>query len=133
MIVFDARVLIALLDPADAFHGPTVDFVEEYEEFDFAASVLTVAESLVRPARNGIAEQIRAGLTRLSMLTIDVADDDILCIADVRASTRLRMPDAVALHSAERHGAQLVTTDRTLARAATDRGVQAHLLEPRIG
>lgn len=132
MIVFDAGVLIAFLDPADAFHGSTVDFMEEYEEFDFAASALTVAESLVRPARNGTAEHLKGGLTRLSMVTIDISDDDILGIADVRARTRLRMPDAIALHSAERHDAQLVTTDRALARAAADRGVEAHLLEPRV-
>jgi predicted nucleic acid-binding protein len=59
-----------------------------------------------------------------------VTADDAAGIAEVRAATRLRMPDAIVLYTAERHGAELVTTDRVLARAATERSVPATLLRP---
>jgi predicted nucleic acid-binding protein len=38
------------------------------------------------------------------------------------------MPDVLAVHSCERAGAELVTTDRALERIAMRRGVRTHLL-----
>jgi predicted nucleic acid-binding protein len=39
------------------------------------------------------------------------------------------MSDALVIHTAERNAAELVTTDRAVARAAEQRGLTAHLLE----
>ncbi|MFT4219242.1 MAG: PIN domain-containing protein [Microbacterium sp.] len=128
MIVFDAGVLIAFFDPHDAFHAAANDFIDEHEHAEFVASVLTVSEALVRPAANGRAGTLKAGLDRLGLLRIDVGEEDIVPLAEVRAATRLRMPDALVLLGAERHGAELVTTDEVLARAAAERGVTAHVL-----
>jgi predicted nucleic acid-binding protein len=69
---------------------------------------------------------------RLHLLQFDLTRADTVGIAEIRAATKLRMPDAVALHTAESKGAELVTTDRRLARAAEDRGVTAHLLAAAI-
>ncbi len=128
VIVFDAGVLIAHLAPADLFHRSATGFLEEYEEFDFAASVVTVAECLVRPAQLGRSSEAVAKLDRLELIQLGLSADAGSRIADIRAHARLKMPDAIVLYTAEREGAELVTTDRDLARAAELRGVVAHEL-----
>lgn len=128
MIVFDAGVLIGLLDPDDIFHEPVLEFIDENEHDEFVATVLTVTEALVRPAAIGAAERLKAGFTRLGLLQVETTDEDIVPLAELRASTRLRMPDALVLHTAQRVGGELVTTDAALSRAADARGVTAHLL-----
>jgi predicted nucleic acid-binding protein len=128
VIVFDAGVLIAHLEPSDVFHTAATGFLEEFEEFDFAANVITVAECLVRPAQFGRSSEAVAKLDRLELIRLDVTADDASRIADIRAHARLKMPDAIVLYTAERAGAELVTTDRALASAAIGRGVIAHEL-----
>lgn len=128
MIVFDAGVLIGHVNPSDAFHDAATGFMEEYEEFDFGASMLTVTECLVHAAEAGRVTTLLSTFERLHLLQFDLTRPDAVGIAEIRAATRLRMPDAVALHAAESRGVGLVTTDQRLARAAEDRGVTAHLL-----
>jgi len=128
VIVFDAGVLIAHLDRGDVFHGPATGFMEENEELEFVVNVVTLAECLVHPAMAGAAKKASEELAALSLLEVDVVHDDVAPIAELRAGTRLRMSDALVLHTAVKTGADLVTTDRALARAATARGVTAHLL-----
>lgn len=128
MIVFDAGVLIAHLNRDDLFHEAATGFMEEYEEWEFVASVVTVAECLVHPAMmNGTARAVRS-VVDLHLLEVDVTEEDIVPLAELRASTRMRMPDALVLHTARKVGGEIVTTDAALARAADARGVTAHLL-----
>jgi predicted nucleic acid-binding protein len=129
-MVFDAGVLIAHLSRTDAFHDAVQRFLEENEEFEFAANALTMAECLVHPTAAGRATTALGVFERLMLQQLAVTADDAAGIAEVRAATRLRMPDAIVLYTAERHGAELVTTDRVLARAATERSVPATLLRP---
>jgi predicted nucleic acid-binding protein len=129
MIVFDAGSLIAHTNPDDAFHGAAREFMEEHEELEFAANALTMAECLVHPAAVGKGNLALGVYERLKLLSFEITLGDALGIADLRGATRLRMPDAVVLYTAERHGAELVTTDRSVARAAESRGVTAYLLE----
>lgn len=128
MIVFDAGVLIAYLTADDNFHVAARDFMEEFEEFEFAASILTVAETLVRPRRSSEAGVAQAALDRLGLLTLALEPSDAPGLAEVREVSGLKMPDAVVIHSALRHSAELVTTDRSVARVAAERGVETHLL-----
>lgn len=128
MIVFDAGVLIAHLDAEDAHHAAAEAFLEENEEFDFAASALTIAECLVRPVLAGRVTTVLAAFERLHLLQLDLPASDAAGIAEVRGATGLRMPDAIVVHAAERHGAALATTDAAVARAARSRGIIAHLV-----
>jgi predicted nucleic acid-binding protein len=128
VIAFDAGVLIAYLDAGDQFHQRAKDFMEEYEEFEFAANVLTIAESLVRPVSAGRSSSVVATLDQLGLERIGLGAGDATAIAETRASSGLKMSDAVVLFTAERHGAELVTTDRSLARAAESRGIAVHSL-----
>jgi predicted nucleic acid-binding protein len=124
VILLDAAILIAHLDPSDALHHRATGILEEYEELEFATTAITLAECLVRPAADDAAPQVVAAISRLGVLILDVTAADAVGIATVRAETGLRMPDAVALHAAELHGAVLATTDHALVRAAESRGVE---------
>jgi predicted nucleic acid-binding protein len=128
MIVLDAGVLIAHLRDDDPFHGAVTAFFEENEEFDWGVSAMTVAECLVHAVRAGRGVSVLGVLVRLEILQLSVASADTLGLAEVRAATGLRMPDAVVVYAAERHGAELVTTDKALARAASARGIETTLL-----
>jgi predicted nucleic acid-binding protein len=128
LIVFDAGVLIAYLTADDHFHVAARDFMEEFEEFEFAASILTVAETLVRPRRSSEAGVAQATLDSLGLLTLGLEPSDAPGLAEIREASGLKMPDAVVVHSALRHSGELVTTDRSVARVAAGRGLETHLL-----
>lgn len=126
MIVLDAGVLIAHLDPADAFHVRASAFLEAHAAIDFAMNTVTVAECLVRPLERGAGEAVAQALETLSVRQVGIDAGDARLLAGVRAASRLRMPDAIVLFTAEHQRAELVTTDAALARAAAVRGVTAH-------
>ncbi len=129
MIVFDAGVLIAHLSTDDKFHAAAETFLDEHEEFEFVVHNLTVDECLVHAAAHGRTTTVLSALERLTFVQADLTRAETVGIAEVRAATGLRMPDAIVLHTAETTGRELVTTDRVLARTAEERGVVAHLLE----
>jgi predicted nucleic acid-binding protein len=128
MIVLDAGVLIAHLREGDPFHQAVGVFLEENEEFDWGVSAMTIAESLVHAVQAGRGVSVLSAVKRLEILQLGVMADDTLGLAEVRAATGLKMPDAIVVYSAERHGAELVTTDRAVARAAEARNVVTTLL-----
>jgi predicted nucleic acid-binding protein len=128
MTVFDAGVLIAHLDDADAFHESATAFIEENDQFEFWVTPVTLAECLVRPARHGDAARVLAALERLRFERFEVTEADALGIASIRAATDLRMSDALVVHAAERLEVEIVTTDRALATAARSRGLVTTLL-----
>ena len=129
MIVFDAGVLIAHLEIDDPFHRAAVDFLEENEDSEFAISPLTLAECLVRPAAAATGRRAYHALRRLRLEHRAITHDDALGLAEMRATTGLKMSDALVVFTAEAHGAEVATTDRAVARAAEARGLTTHLLE----
>ena len=130
MIVFDASVLISHLSVGDPLHHEATGMLEELEEFDFAASSLTVAECLVHASGADVVTSVLGTFHRLRLIQFDLTSADTVGIAEVRHSTGLRMPDSVVLFTAESRGADLATADRRLARAAESRGLTVHLLAP---
>lgn len=123
MIVLDARVLIAHLDANDQHHAAAVDLLTSVAVEDFAASVITVAEVLVGPARSGHLEPTRQAMATLLVEQLDLSGDSAQRLAMVRAQSGLRLPDCCVLLAAEDHGGTLATFDARLGRAATNRGV----------
>lgn len=124
MIVLDANVLIAFLDSDDVHHARARSLVEAHVEGGFAVSVLTAAEAIVHPARAGRGAEGMAVLDRLPLMLVPFTEQDIQGVAQVRADRRIRMPDAVVLHTALASGAVLATFDATLAGAAREAGVE---------
>jgi predicted nucleic acid-binding protein len=123
VIVLDANVLIAFLDATDSHHSATVQLLERRYADGFGASVLTVAEALVHPTRVDRQAAAIASLERIGVQTIPLLAADALALARVRNSYRVRMPDAVALHTALVTGSELATFDDALAAAAESAGV----------
>lgn len=123
MIVLDANVLIGFLDAADPHHAAVTELLERRFVDGFASSVLTVAEALVHPTRVDRQDAAMTALQSIGVRVIPLEASDATELARVRNSYRLRMPDAVALHTAIRTGSELATFDEALTLAAGRAGV----------
>lgn len=129
MIVLDANILIALLDPADPHHEGAVELLHANIGEGLSVSVLTLAEALVHPARAGRDDEASAVFDAIGVqvvpLTVDAG-----ALARQRATARVRMPDAVVLRLAIDTSAAVATFDAALAAAAVDAGVEVVGAEP---
>jgi predicted nucleic acid-binding protein len=123
VIILDANVIIAFLDQSDAHHEEATDLVERRFHDGFGASVLTVAEALVYPARASRGAAAFASLTAIGVRILPLEATDALALARVRNSFKVRMPDAVALHAALSTDSELATFDQLLIVAAERAGV----------
>jgi predicted nucleic acid-binding protein len=118
LIVLDASVVIAHLDPADAHHEAATAALRERAEDDLVLPASAYAEALVDPARKGrldtAREHIEALLLRIAPLDRDMAERAALLRAGDAA---LRLPDALVLAGGDVLGADAVlTTDRRWAK-----------------
>lgn len=122
MIVLDASVMIAALSATDAHHGSARRILEANADQRVVAHRLTLAETLVGGARQGVAGALSSALDAIGIGRLDEPDDPIE-LAVLRARTGLRIPDACVLLAARRDRAGLATFDQRLADAATAEGV----------
>lgn len=125
MIVLDASVLIGLLNPRDAHYRSAIELLEHTSDEQWAASVLTVAEVLVRPVRSGREDAAADAITALGIEILPFPATDAVRLARVRARFALKMPDAVVLHTALDAAGALATFDDALASAARTAGIRA--------
>jgi predicted nucleic acid-binding protein len=110
VIVVDASVLVAHLDAGDAHHRRATELLLEVGESPLAASPITVAEVLVRPARADRLDDARAAIRALSVHEVPLATDAAERLAALRARTGLKMPDCCVLLAAEDAAARAVLT-----------------------
>lgn len=111
LIVLDASVVIAHLDPADALHQPAIDTLLEYAEDDLRLPASAYAESLVDPARAGRLDEVRDALATLELQIVPIDSPVAERAASLRARDgRLRLPDALVLACGELLGADAVLT-----------------------
>ncbi len=122
MIVLDANVMIAILDSSDAHFQAAQRIFLNHTTERLVAHRITVGETLVQPARAGRTAAAVAALAMLGVGHLDEPDDPIT-LAELRASSGLRLPDCVILHAALRDKAKLATFDARLASAAAGLGV----------
>jgi predicted nucleic acid-binding protein len=125
MIVLDASVLIAYLDAGDTHHQRAEDLLIREVDDDFAVNSLTLAEVLVAPARTGRLQHARAALDDLEVHELPFPADTAVMLAQLRASTDLKMPDCCVLLAAETVGGRLASFDGQLTRTAIARNVTA--------
>ncbi len=120
LVVLDASVVIAFLDPDDALHDATVAALTEHQHDALLIPVSVYAEILVAPYRRGaeaVAEveaflgDFSVGVQAISLATARAA-------AKLRSRVRsLRLPDALVLATADELGAHAVLTgDESWAR-----------------
>lgn len=117
MIVLDASVLIAHFDGRDEHHQRAKDLLLGFGAERLGASTITLAEVLVAPARAGMLERASEALEQLGVEEVPLRSDDAPEIAELRASTGLKLPDCCVLLAASREGG-LATFDRALASVA---------------
>jgi predicted nucleic acid-binding protein len=123
VIVLDASVLIAFLSSSDAHHGDAVALLSATPP-PYGVHPLTMAETLVGPARRGVQEDVLADLAALGVRVDDesMGADASLELAGIRADLGLKMPDACVLWLARRRAVGLATFDSRLAGAALREG-----------
>jgi hypothetical protein len=120
LVVLDASVVIAFLDPDDALHDAAVEALTEHQHAELLIPTSAYAEILVAPYRVGgeAVAEVEAFLSdfgvRLQAITTEIAG----AAAQLRSSSRdLRLPDALVLATADELEADSVLTgDQSWAR-----------------
>jgi len=113
LIVFDASVVIALLDPADALNAGAQREFDRVAGEDLALPASALAESLVGPARAGRLEEARTRIDAFEFQVTDINGAVATEAARLRGrNPGLRLPDALVLAAAEvLDAAELLTGD----------------------
>ncbi|RBY82936.1 type II toxin-antitoxin system VapC family toxin [Geodermatophilus sp. TF02-6] len=124
VIVFDASVLIAHLDADDAQHARAEGLLaRELESEDFAVNPLTLSEILVVPTREDRLDEVMSRLSDLEVQEIPFPNETATALAQLRVSTRLRMPDCCVLLTARQTSATVASFDDRLMEAADRLGL----------
>jgi len=111
LIVLDASVVIAHLDPDDALHASATSTLLECAQDDLRLPASAYAESLVDPARKGRLDETRDALAALQLEVVPIDRAVAERAASLRAHERgLRLPDALVLACGELLGADAVLT-----------------------
>ena len=130
MIVLDATVLIAFLNPDDVHHHDADEFILRAigDGQELAINPVTLAEVLVLPTREGRVDNLVAELGNLGVLEAPFPPDASRALARLRVAG-LKMPDCCVLLTAMDRGAALVSFDDRLVGAATQQQVAVHRFE----
>jgi len=124
----DASVLIALMNAGDAHHRDAVTLVRRAAIAGaLIAHPITIAESAVGAAEHGRLQQVRDAFAGLGLAMAPGDPDQAWRLADLRASTRLPLPDCCVLDAALESRGALATFDIRLAAAAHEHGVPVAL------
>ena len=120
VVVLDAGALIALFQDTDVHHKWATDFAIITIESEMAVSAVTLSEAMVHPARAGLLDQYRASIEALEISVSGFDASSASQVAQLRATTGLKTPDAVVLQKALELQAEIATTDQTLAKRARE-------------
>lgn len=124
--VLDASAMIALLDERDVHHARVTDILDRLAGTTFAADTLSLAETLVAPVRSGVLPRAREELAGIELGEHRLRDGAAVRLAQLRAQTRLRLPDcAVLLTVEETRAGAVITFDERLAAAVEAQGIAA--------
>ena len=124
MIVLDASVLIAHLDGGDRHHADAQSLLEANSHEPLVASPITLAETLVSPARAGRLADAETAMQRLGVEALALGDNAPGRLAQLRTDTGLKMPDCCVLLAAQDHDAQVASFDTSLLKAARKLGLE---------
>lgn len=118
MITLDASVVIAHLSPGDAHHQAATAYLHGSAEAELVIHSLNLAEVLVGGVRTGRGQEMLADLERIGIHVADRPVGEPLRLANLRATSGLKLPDCCALDTALHTSSVLATFDDDLARAA---------------
>lgn len=123
MIALDASVLIAHLGRRDTHHAAATAILLNAPVGTLLVHVLTLAEVLVGGVRVGRGATMRDDLRAAGIQVTPPDPDEPLRLAELRATSGLKLPDCCVLDIAVHHQASLATFDGVLATAARRRGI----------
>ncbi|MDA8340871.1 MAG: type II toxin-antitoxin system VapC family toxin [Actinomycetota bacterium] len=123
MIVLDASVLIAHLNPVDPHHAEATAILLDATPGATLVHTVTMAEVLVGGVRIGRGAALQDDLRAAGVELAPHDADEPLRLAELRATTGLKLPDCCVLDVAVHHRAVLATFDAALASIARQRGV----------
>lgn len=124
VVILDASALIGLHDSADPHHDWALEVFRTTLDKNLAMAVLTYAEVLVHPTKAGNRNLFESNIRGLEIEILPLSESSAGVLADLRAKTRLKMPDVIVLHSAIETSGTIATSDKALALAANDLGLQ---------
>ena len=114
MIVLDAGVLIAHFSPVDSHHASATAILLGATPGSTVVHTVTMAEVLVGGVRIGRGAAMRDDLRAAGVDLAPHDGDEPLRLAELRAGTRLTLPDCCVLDVAIHHKASLATFDAAL-------------------
>lgn len=120
-LILDASVVIGLLDTADTHHARAIDDVEgaDREGRQLLLPASAYSETLVAFARARRLEEARRAITAMGITIVSLTDTIAERAAELRARhTRLRLPDAIVLATAQEIDGSLLSYDRRLSQLA---------------
>jgi len=123
VIVLDASVLIAHLDGSDRHHAKARNLLEANSGEPLGASPITLAETLVAPARAGRLGDAEAALQRLGVQELPLGQGAPGQLAELRTEVGLKMPDCCVLLAARGHEGIVASFDADLLSAAQKLGL----------
>jgi predicted nucleic acid-binding protein len=123
VIALDASVLIAHLNPADPHHQPATAILLAGAPGQMLVHTITLAEVVVGAVRMGQGASMRDDLRAAGIAIAPHDDGEPLRLAELRATSALKLPDCCVLDVAIHHQASLATFDKALAAEARERGV----------
>jgi predicted nucleic acid-binding protein len=111
LIVVDASVLIALLDPGDVHHTAAAAALTRHAGDDLKLPASAYSESLVGPARRGDLRSAKHAIASLLMDVVPITDRITERAAELRARhSKLRLPDALVVATGSTLNADMVLT-----------------------
>ena len=113
LVVLDASVLIAFLDPDDALHDAAVAGLTRHQHDELLIPASAYAEILVAPYRVGgeAVAEVEAFLSDFGVRIQAITPDVARAAARLRSSSRgLRLPDALVLATGDELDADSVLT-----------------------
>ncbi len=123
MIVLDASVLIAHFTATDIHHRQAQEILIATGTRSLFVSCITLAEILVTPVKAGKLAEIAADIEALGIKELPLPPESAKLLAQIRASTALKIPDCCVVLAAQHAGAEIATFDKKLAAAAEDSGI----------
>jgi predicted nucleic acid-binding protein len=124
VIVLDASVLIGHLDARDPHHEKATALLAASDGEPLGASAITLAETLVAPARAKRLDEAEAALGRLGVEQLGLGEDGPSQLAKLRAETGRKLPDCCVLAAARQHGGSVASFDSDLRKAAHKLGLE---------
>jgi predicted nucleic acid-binding protein len=118
VIVLDASVLIGHLDAGDPHHAGAQDLLQASGEETLGASTITLAETMVSPARTSRLADAEGALQRLGVIELSLGENAPGRLAQLRAEVRMKLPDCCVLLVAQEHAATVASFDSDLLVAA---------------